>query len=145
MSRCQFIGLFREYNPSNFPLHGHVSSNSTFTCRVEDIPLSVLAGHRGVTNVPDFSRMRPHSPPPPAESDGWAEGDRLELHPETAMEHVKPRAAGMMPMEKQLDRPDPAPATTATTWVDFYNPNVDAVREAAALQPEFQRQVGDSR
>lgn len=54
--------------------------------RVEDIPLSVLAGYAGPTQVRDFAKMHlPRAAPLPA---GVQDGDRLELHPEVAMAQV---------------------------------------------------------
>ncbi len=77
--------------------------------RVEDIPLTVLAGHRNPAGPPDFSRMRAHSVELPGErEEARSEGGRESNHPLSHLV-ITPHAT---PGGARLDSPSPSSLPT---------------------------------
>lgn len=86
---------------------------------VEDVPLTVLAGHRRAPTGPAFATMRPRTPPAAPSLEGQA----LELDADAAREYLRwqpPRAPNMEVGDGHADPSKNAGYDTElTAWLDY--------------------------
>jgi hypothetical protein len=130
-------------------------------CRVEDIPLSILAGHRSTPRAPAFATMQPRAAAPTAAAVEPAPGDLLQLDAAAAADAVRCRAvagavssgfgagAGFINLQRQLGREElrgsaaginvlSAADVEAASWIGYYmdprRPDAHKPRAPGVLQ-----------